>query len=357
MEQLEKLSKEINSIIEDYHCDENIYPCITAESICEWVCQFEEKDREFILSEMLHLLKQDIYISKKKAEELLLDLIVQLSDHYKYKNIESFLVETIFIDVQSEDKSQKILLQLLFDVIDKEFKINYNSLQKETIKNFIYIDDILASGGTFSNEIHKYINDNNLIEPIKNKDVKIICYFMCSHTWGENNSRYVIKNKFEGESLFLDNRLFPIISHYDIENNIKDHNQKMNLIYPQKSNSFFDEYINNLDKANRQEERAYRGENQPNEESFFTSKESRIRLEQIFLRKGIEIIEKISDQALKAKHRPLGKTYPSYKTFGTGTMFFTWRNISNTCPIVLWWNNQSHGWKGLFPLKNRGNQT
>lgn len=99
----------------------------------------------------------------------------------------------------------------------------------------------------------------------------------------------------------------------------------------------------------------HRKATQPSQEAFFSSKENRNRLEQIFLDKGIEIINKIQDETTKHKHRPLGKTYPSYKTFGTGTLFFTWRNISNTCPIVLWWNNSAHNWQGLFPLYNRGN--
>jgi hypothetical protein len=72
------------------------------------------------------------------------------------------------------------------------------------------------------------------------------------------------------------------------------------------------------------------------------------------LKKGIEIINSINNISAEGL-RPLGMTNPSYKTLGTGTHFFTWRNISNTCPLVFWW--ETNGWHPLFPVKNRGSNT
>ena len=66
------------------------------------------------------------------------------------------------------------------------------------------------------------------------------------------------------------------------------------------------------------------------------------------------MLQKVKKENPDPRKRPLGDTVKSHKTLGTGTLFFTWRNISNTCPIVFWWDVFGHNWTPLFSLKNRG---
>lgn len=87
---------------------------------------------------------------------------------------------------------------------------------------------------------------------------------------------------------------------------------------------------------------AYREDNQPINETFFSSPENRIKYENIILEKGIELIEKIEQPKEITNIRPLGFVYPNYKTFGLGTHFFTWRNIPNNTPLVFWWEVPKH---------------
>lgn len=352
---MEQLVDNIVELTGDYHSDYNSGFIMSSEHVINWVNQFEEDDRIFILTELLHILNQGIYISKEKAKTILLEFINKACSFFNYHTIETFLRETHFISVQEPEKSQTILLSLLNDVLIKNTGLSLDICGTMGVKNYIYIDDIIGSGGKFNFELQNYIAQNNLLQPLKNKEVRILNYFFCVHTWGTSNARYILKHKFNEENYFLDFKAFPIKSHYTIENNIKDFNPRLNLIYPEKSKNHYEVYIASLEHATRQADKAYRKITQPTKETFFTSKENRKRLEQIFLDKGIEIISKIQDEGGKQKHRPLGLTYPSYKTFGTGTLFFTWRNISNTCPIVFWWNNPAHNWRGLFPLHNRGN--
>src|SRR5690606_4278603 len=129
-----------------------------------------------------------------------------------------------------------------------------------------------------------------------------------------NNTRYSLKISFNDENYFLDTSRFKIGSYYKIENNIKSFNAKLNLVYPERSKNDYDAYLVELErslslsgKSVTQPDKAYRHPYQPSNESFFTSKENRLRLEQIFLDKGIEIISKIKDESSKIKHRPLGK--------------------------------------------------
>lgn len=352
---LENLAKDITSITSDYHSDYNEGFVMSSKRVLEWANQFKEDDREFVLSELLHILNQGTYISKDKAKEILWEFVNRATSFFGYDNIEIFLRETHFISVQGIEKSQTVLLSMLNDILIKNTGHSLEICGTLGIRNYIYLDDVIGSGGKFNFEIHKYISENNLLDKLKNKEVRFLSYFFCIHTWGTVNARYILKNRFVEENYFLDYKAFPIASHYTIENNIKEFNQRLNLVYPEKSKNEYDVYIASLEYATRQTDKIYRKATQPSKETFFSSKESRNRLEQIFLDKGIEIIGKVQDEESKKKHRPLGLTYPSYKTFGTGTLFFTWRNISNTCPIVFWWDNAAHNWKGLFPLHNRGN--
>lgn len=350
---MEELCNNIVALTDDYHSEYGNGFAMNANHVLEWVNQFEEGDRDFILRELLHLLQQGIYISKSSAKQILKDFISRATVYFRYHNPEQFLSETHFISSQGERKSQTMMLELLNEVVFENWGINLEGCGVLIIRNYIYLDDVLATGGTFKQTIQKYIIDNNLLEPLKNKEVRLLSYFLCLHTWGGFNCRYSLKKAFDEEDYFMNLKAFEIKCHYKVENNLKDHNPRLNLMYPQQSKNEYDVYLSSLDSASAQFNRAYRGIKQPYPETFFSSNENRIRLEQIFLDKGIEIINKIN--ATGYKHRPLGKTYISYKTFGTGTLFFTWRNISNTCPIVLWWDNPAHNWKGLFPLYNRGN--
>ena len=352
---LENLAKDITSLTSDYHSDYNNGFVMTEEHVLDWSNQFDQADREFVLSEVLHILQQGVYISKEKAKDILWNFVNKATTFFGYQNIEIFLRETYFISVQVEAKSQTVLLSMLNAVLVEKTGHSLEICGALGVRNYIYLDDILASGGTFKFGIKKFIEDKDLLQPLIKKEIRLLSFFFCTHTWGVDNTRYSLKKLFNDENYFLDAAKFPIGSYYKIENNLKGFNPKLNLVYPEKSKNEYDAYLVNLETATLQSDKAYRKSTQPNRETFFSSKENRIRLEQLFLDKGIEIINKIQDGTLKQKHRPLGKTYPTYKTFGSGTLFFTWRNISNTCPIVFWWDNPAHNWKGLFPLHNRGN--
>jgi hypothetical protein len=218
-------------------------------------------------------------------------------------------------------------------------------------KYYIYIDDILATGGSYLKYISPFLNSNNNVDKLSKNQFKLISLFFCTHTWGEFNARYILKMKNSKDG-FMNNKLFPIYSSFELENNIKNHNQKLNIAYLSTAlkTKETDEYIFNLSLADRNYARAYRPLNNPNIELFFSNAVNRIRFESILFHKGLELLSQSAE--LKHNHRPLGMTNPTNQTFGTGTLFFTWTNISNTCPLVFWW--EGHNWQGLFPLKNRG---
>lgn len=352
---LENLAEEIRVIISDYHSDDENGFVMTNEHIISWVNQFEELDRTFVLTELLYVLKQGIYVSKEKAKQILWEFVIKASEYYDYQSIESFLRSAHFISSQNPVKSQSVILALLEGIIQDNVGLTLNECGTLGIKHYIYLDDVLASGGTFKMGIKKFIDDNDLLSDFVDGKITFLAYFFCLHTWGTDNTRYSLKMLFNENNFFLNKEKFIIGAYYKIENSIKGFKEKLNLVYPEKSKPEYDVFLASLVHATAQENKAFRNSSDPFKETFFSSKENRLRLEKVFLDKGLMIIASIQDEASRLKHKPLGKTYQSYKTFGTGTLFFTWRNISNTCPIVLWWDNPAHNWQGLFPLSNRGN--
>ncbi len=139
---------------------------------------------------------------------------------------------------------------------------------------------------------------------------------------------------------------------YEIQNHPGLANQQFNLAYPSPNQpAKIKAFLQGLHEgAKNHENKAFRPLGKPTKELFFSSPENRNRFESILLDKGVDILNQIDK--IYYQHRPLGDGLPSYKTLGTGTLYFTWRNISNTCPLVFWW--VGHGWKGLFPVRNRG---
>ena len=156
---MEETAERILEILQDYHCD---FPAtkyeMSVEHITKWANQFED-DAAFVLSELLHFLPQ-IYISKSKAIELLKQRLIDFQNLYKYQTMNEFIMNTHFIDVQKEEKSQKQILTLVKEIINNGFGINYDLTINEPKKHHIYFDDVLATGGTIYKDISIWLTEN-----------------------------------------------------------------------------------------------------------------------------------------------------------------------------------------------------
>ena len=192
---LKNLAKDIASLTSDYHSDYNNGFAMTTEHVLDWSNQFEQGDREFVLSELLNILQQGVYISKEKAKEILWNFLNNATKFFGYQTVDLFLSETHFISSQAEQKSQTVLLALLNDILIEKTAYSLEICGSLGIKNYIYLDDVIGSGGKFNFEIHKYISENELLNAFKNKEIRILSYFFCIHTWGTVNARYILKNR------------------------------------------------------------------------------------------------------------------------------------------------------------------
>lgn len=353
---MEKLITEIYEIIKDYrrHDIDFLYHTeITESHILKWINQFDENDREFVLSELLHILKKS-YLTEEKTIEILTLEIETLAKELGYKNVTDFLNETTILDCQEPGKSQKIMLKMVEKILLNKYGYNINKSDKNNIKHWLYIDDVLSSGRTFKDDIIEKINNYGL-ENFKKDKINIIGAFIILHYWGVKNNWFSLdlyyKFKISNSINFL--RVVKV-DNYPYINNIHHPNPIFNHVYPIKTEIgeiFLNELENSFERDYNlnNKQHAFRNPDYPLEETFFSTKENRHRFEQIILKKGIEIYNNIG-KINTASIRPLGFCPPSYQTLGTGSLYITWRNISNTCPLVFWWD--TNGWTPLFPRKH-----
>lgn len=355
---MQDLAEQIFEIIKDYQCD---YPDrkfeITVEHIISWANQFGE-DAEFVLSELLYFLPE-VYISKEKAKVLLRTRLLEIQKFYGYKTMNEMVINTHFFDLQKKYKSQSEILLIIDEILQTEYMISYKESIEQPKTNYIYFGDVLATGGTVFWDLSNWLQakDDGVNENYKaiiNKTKTIGISLFCYHSFGFSNMQWRLMKQFDDKI----KKVLLVGKDYVVENHIKTkwiaENQKLNCVYPIEEQSKTTlEYLAGLEAENDSVP-AFRPSNLPKKETFFSSQENRIKLEKIFLEKGIELLDKVETENPDRRKRPLGDTVRSHKTFGTGTLFFTWRNISNTCPLVFWWDVPGHNWTPLFCVKNRG---
>lgn len=350
---MKHLAKAIVAIIGDYH--NHVGFQFTETHVIDWISQFDDQDQQFILEEFLHLLKQGVYISRDKARQLLSARIEELVVNLKYPDAVSLLSEAVFLDLQKPGKSQQDLLALLNEIIIGKYGIGLNNCGTKARKIFIYLDDILATGNTIAVHLSNWLQSVNedgkfYYELVNEKKVKLIVSVFCYHNWGWANTKWKFKQQLNNDQIMKNIQLY---YDYEIQNHIRFNNPKLNLAYPMEPQpDHVNGYLQNL-PATANADIAYRKVNIPGNETFFSSPANRIRFENILLHKGVDIINRIKTVNAKGL-RPLGYTSGTHKTHGLGTLFFLWRNVPNNCPLVFWWDNPAHNWKGLFPVLNRG---
>ncbi|PBJ08058.1 hypothetical protein [Flavobacterium sp. ACN6] len=347
---MKDIADKIVETIKDYRNGDGIF--LDSKYVVNWANQFGE-DAKFVLEEISHILPQ-VYISKEKAKLFIDGHIEALMKRFNYSNISDFLINTEFLDLQLPHKSQPAILDILENLLNEKYGESYIKYKTFPKINYVYFDDILASGSTIGNHLVQWLqakNGENVTnaENVLNDNYQLSVNLFGLHNWGRSFQEYRLMKTFEDKI----SRKIGWYYNYEIQNHARFNNQSLNVAFPtDEQPTNVKSYLANL-TAEKYESYAYRKPNLPTIERFFSSAENRVRYENILLQKGISIIEMIKGE-IKPNIRPLGLINPSYKTFGLGTHFFTWRNIPNNSPLVFWWGVDDHAWVPLFPVANRG---
>lgn len=349
-----EIANNLLEVIKDYRSDDGFEQ--TSERIILWANQFGE-NAEFVLREVSHIIPQ-VYVSKAKAKTSISSQVKKLMQIFRYESITRFLADTEFLDLQPPYKSQKAILTLLEEILAAEYGESLEKYKKLSKINFVYFDDILATGSTIGKDLISWLNsvDGNGIQNVQHlltNKYKLSVNLFCLHSWGQAFLKNRLNKSFEENYRANVGSKIRWFCDYNIENHAKWNNQSLNVAFPtEEQPPNVKAYLANL-TASKYEDYAYRKSHNPVNEKFFTSSENRIIYENLILEKGISIIKMIKGE-VKPNIRPLGLMNPTYKTFGLGTHFFTWRNIPNNSPLVFWWEVLGHSWIPLFPVVNRG---
>lgn len=341
---MDRLLEDTVDIIKDYRNDDGIQ--ITTETLKNWVLQFDVNDQTFILEELKPILDKR-YISKSSAQGGLKKVIEKLTEDYNFSSPEEFLKSSSFLDLQELGKSQKDLLKLCDALIQQEYNLSLDDCGKTSIKNVIYLDDMLCTGNTLYYDLKHWLEskrEDNLtnLEFVKSKNVNVIFAFFITHELNHNKVCYRLKLLDSGFSRFYKTYRF-----FSIENEYSKRNSKLDFIFPVRENQSDQvmNYYNSLGVSNFNG--IFRDKQSPAHEEFFSTPENRIRFENILLNKSLEILNTANVNI--ENMRPLGYTLPSHKNFGFGTLSFTWRNVPNNTPLVFWYS--AGVWTPLFQKK------
>lgn len=346
---IESLVEQVYDKIKDFRKDEGVQ--VSRESIREWAEQFGD-DAEFMLSETDNILGKT-YLKKETAIDLLRKYIKDHLKRYKYEDIVSYLQDVCFLRLQPDGKSQNVMVDMVEDIVRADYGLEVTEFADYSKKLFIYFDDVLVTGKTIGDDLTSWLNEDNRINDLNTHAIMLEVDLFAEHRLGQNMMLFIMENiTCKG----LNSNNIHIWHNYEIENHLKlpyiYGGQKLNAVaIPVKETLSLDaiKYWEELD-AQRHQDYAFRPEYRPVKEEYFTSAVNRIRFERILVDKGLYIINQIQGE-VKGNIRPLGFIYPSYKTLGVGTLFFTWRNVPNNSPLVFWWDVPGHDWKPLFPAK------
>ena len=348
---MEQLIQKIYSTLQDYRADEKQPTLrISPERIKLWVNQFNENDRMFILSELSCIL-QKRYCSKDRAREFVLQFIEKMTNDLKYPNVQSFLHNAVFLDLQPIGKSQKKILELINELIQKNYGMSLLDCGSIAPKHFIYVDDILCTGNTLFQDIKEwaessYVTNKTHLQAIENNEVDVTFVYLFLHIKNYRKKKAEFKNKLSAV-IANKHRKYCL---YEVDNS-SDYYAVLDFVFPidevlsQIILDYKDKIIEEVDaytisKAwKKVENDFFRTKGKPKKEVLFSSPENRIRFETIMLLKGIEILNNANTK-LKTI-RALGYSLPSQKNFGFGALYFTWRNVANNTPLVFWYRSSN----------------
>ena len=99
---MDDLINKILEIIKNYRLEDVdgiFFHQLDANHVKRWILQFDEEDREFLLSELLHILPES-YLSKEDTLETFACEFEVLARDFGYDSVQDFLDETSFLDIQ-----------------------------------------------------------------------------------------------------------------------------------------------------------------------------------------------------------------------------------------------------------------
>ncbi len=333
MTEANDLAESIADRVKDYRSDE-IRP-IQPSDVMRWVAQFELDDPTEFLAEIDHIFSTT-YISKDGTLEFLESLAT-------YENLtgadpSSFWRKCSLLDIQARGNSQAELLALFDNVLIKNFGIDRSDCMGNSA--FVYIDDGIFSGGHAISDLEKWISSFAAM------DSRIVIVTIGSHSLGE----YWVRKRLEELAASVGkNTKVEFLQALYFENR-KGERDRSDVLWPTTipDASIVSDYL----ALPHLYPFIARSSISSRQSAVFSSESARSLVEQQMTIAGCQIRKRHSDSGgdLREFWRPLG-----FSNFGLGfgSMFVTYRNCPNNCPLALWWGNRAPHSPIWYPLFER----
>jgi hypothetical protein len=315
------LLQDIALTITDYRHGE--VPAPNATHVDRWVSQFDRTDQHTILEEMSSILRTQ-YVSRQTARDYIESLLT--SKAIFGSNLKGGLTQTLFLRIQRKGNSQDQLLAIVDELLQRLYGVTLQACGA-TPSVYVYLDDCLFSGNTAWHDLHQWL-------PQAIPGTKLHVVFFATHTGG---LRY-LRNNLDPEtasrgisSSYWSLRTF---------RNIPWQTQFYECLWPRQfsGDAFVDAYIRSLVQRCQGKTfhpRLFRPNGVPVQETLFSSVAARDTVERAFMQKSAYLVSLPANP--KPQMRPLGYEY--LESLGFGSLFVTYRNVSNNCPLALWWGD------------------
>ena len=308
MAERQDLLASIASTIKDYRSGEIAEP--TADHVGRWISQFGDDVQIAMLRELDDIFKRT-YCSKDKV----VNLLRTLAHHPPNRSTQSacsFWQHAEILDIQQNGESQSIIRNLFGGVVHFECGLDIDQITPDG-NTFIYLDDALFTG----NRIIRDLNDWMPRAPAK--ATVYVCVF-ASHPGGEHWCQMRVSQIADQHGKEIDLRFWKF---YSFENR-KYFRNGSGVLWP--TAEVYNDY-------------GFEPRRPGNEAIYpFATERGRQLLEREFLNTGLQI------QGFANNPSPVLKPLGFYNfNPGFGSLFATYRNCPNNCPLALWYGDPSHG--------------
>ena len=326
------IEKEIAEIIKDFR-QSSVGIEINQAHVHKWVSQFNPDVQDTILEETLHILKK-WYFGRDKISLFLNEIMNYLKLENKNATDADPFKGICFLDIQESGKSQIQLIEILKDEANKKYGCSIRTGNPGQENYYVYLDDGLYTGSRLRKDIKRCLQTIP-----EGSHIDVIYLIACRS--GMDFSKSVLEKVCKTKNIKLNiHRWREICNNKTITriNNVTSYEPVQECLWPSSRLAKLPEvssYIEKLERVNgKKVYYVFRNARYQYTEGIFSNLENRDIVEEEFLKKGIAITKNIQD------HKGLYLLgYNLTPSFGFGSFCATDLNISNTCPIVLWWGN------------------
>ncbi len=310
----------IADTVKDYRAEEIAEP--TPGHVDRWIRQFDGDVQVPMLRELDYVFRYN-YISKSRMQQLLGNIASSAScDSWRARHI---------LSVQRQGGSQATLREM-FGVALKERCGSSIHYQGSSDGPFVYLDDVIFTGNRVIQDLSAWISRD--APQGAQLYVFVIAAYQSGKYWIEaNNSLKSLKSR---------KQIRVVIRHFEsfeFESRLTYRNQS-DVLWPV-AGVYDDESFSPRTPQSRVS-------------NVFSSEQGRQLLEREFLNAGIRIRGFAQNPSPQLK--PLG--FSRFEP-GFGSLFVTFRNCPNNCPLALWYGDPSSypdshplgRWYPLFPRK------